>query len=74
MKWRIAVGVLIVLAVFGLASASDQPQPKYSFLVRPSANGVQLECKSGCAWKTLKADCPKAPCEFQVDEFGIRGQ
>jgi hypothetical protein len=60
MKWRIAFMALVVLAVFGLASASDHPQPKYSFLVRPSANGVQLEYKGGNAWKTLAADCPAA--------------
>jgi len=73
MRKRI-VFVLAVLAVFGVASASDRPRPKYSFLVRPSANGVQLECRSGCAWRTLEANCPTAPCEFQVDEFGIRGR
>jgi hypothetical protein len=72
MERRIIFAVLIVLVTLGLASASDQPQPRYSLLVRPSANGVQLECESGCAWKTLEADCPKAPCEFHVDEFGIR--
>jgi hypothetical protein len=54
MRWRISVAVLIVFAVFSLASASDQPLPKYSFVVRPSANGVQLECKSGCAWITRR--------------------
>ena len=74
MKRRITLAILIVSAAVGLASASDQPQPKFSFVVRPSANGVQLECKSGCAWETLTADCSEAPCEFRVDEFGIRGQ
>jgi hypothetical protein len=71
MKWRIAFAVVVVAGIFGLASASDRPQPKYSFVVRPSASGVQLECKTGCAWKTLEATCPTAPCEFRVDEFGV---
>jgi hypothetical protein len=74
MKWRIAFAVLVVAGVFGFASASDQPQPKYSFVVHPSTNGVQLECRAGCAWKTLEATCPTAPCGFHVDETGIRGQ
>jgi hypothetical protein len=74
MKWRIAFAVVVVAGIFSLASASDQPQPKYSFVVRPSASGVQLECKGGCAWKTLEATCPTAPCEFRVDEFGIGGR
>lgn len=74
MKWRIAFTVLVVVGIFGFASASDRPQPKYSFAVRPSANGIELECKSGCAWKALKATCPKGPCEFHVDEFGLQGR
>jgi len=72
MKQRVVLAILVLVALLGLGSAANTPQPKFSFLVRPSTNGVHLVCQSGCAWTTLHADCPEAPCEFLVDEFGVQ--
>jgi hypothetical protein len=72
MKRRLGIAVLAVVTFLGSAIAGSRPEPKYSFRIRPGATSVQLECVSGCAWKTLSAECREAPCEFQVDEFGIK--
>jgi len=74
MKQRVILAIFVLVALLDLASAANPPQPKFSLLVRPSETGVQLVCQSGCAWKTLQADCPEAPCEFRVDEFGLQGK
>jgi hypothetical protein len=72
MKRRLGIAVLALVALLGSAAAGSRPEPKYSFRIRPSEKGVELECVSGCAWKTQTAECPNAPCEFRVDEFGIK--
>jgi hypothetical protein len=71
MKRRLSLGVLAVVVLLVSAAGGSRPEPKYSFRVRPSANGIELACESGCAWKTLTAECQEAPCEFRVDEFGL---
>jgi hypothetical protein len=71
MKRRLSIVVLAVVVLLVSAVGGSRPEPKYSFRIRPSANGIELECESGCAWKTLSAKCQEAPCEFRVDEFGL---
>jgi hypothetical protein len=49
-----------------------RPAPHYVIKVRPSASRVELECVSGCRWITLSMGCGKPPCEFLVDEAGMK--
>ena len=72
MKRRLIIAGLAVLAVIVSAGAGSKPEHRYSFRVKPSATSVQLEWVKGCAWQRLSAECPKAPCEFVVDDSGIR--
>jgi hypothetical protein len=72
MKTRLSIAVLALVALIGSVAARRRPEPTYSFRIQPSAKGVQLVCEKGCAWKTLAAKCEKAPCNFRVDEFGVK--
>jgi len=73
MKRSVLVVVLVVLSVMALGSSAPSRAPTFAFVARPSATGIQLECVKGCAWTKLEATCVEAPCQFAVDEFGVRG-
>jgi hypothetical protein len=73
MKRSVFVVVLVVLSVMALGSSAPSREPSFAFVARPSATGIQLECVKGCAWTKLEATCKESPCQFAVDEFGVRG-
>lgn len=72
MKTRVGIAILAVMVLIGSVAAGSRREPKYSFRIQPGAKSVQLVCERGCAWKTLTAECKKAPCSFRVDEFGVK--
>ena len=74
MKKVLVIVACIVLVVFAAGFRSPEPAPQYVFKVRPSAKGVQLECVTGCHWTKLSATCATEPCEFVIDESGLRGK
>jgi hypothetical protein len=39
-----------------------------------TAEGLNMSCSEGCAWKTLTVGgCkPNQPCRFELDQFGMR--
>ena len=73
MKRAVLVVILVVSCVMAMGSSAPSREPSFAFVARPSATGIQLECVKGCAWTKLEATCEQSPCQFAVDEFGVRG-
>ncbi len=72
MKRLVLVVVLTVSCIIAMGSSAPSSEPRFVFVARPSANGIQLECVKGCRWTKLEAACGKTPCQFTIDEFGVR--
>jgi hypothetical protein len=72
MKRLVLVAVLTVFCLGALDSSPRSSEPHFVVVARPSANGVQLECLKGCRWKKLQAACGETPCQFTIDELGVR--
>jgi hypothetical protein len=72
-RWVVLAVALLTIAV-AVATAQRDPSPKYELEILRTPSGIQLECRHGCAWKTLEGNCDEEfpDCTYVVDERGIR--
>ena len=76
LTFGVALLVLVAFAVAGHALLASEPaaaEPaEFLIEVEPTASGVNLVCRKGCAWKQLSFDCgDRLPCRSGVDGWGM---
>jgi hypothetical protein len=59
----------------GQPAAGSQPGDKpFRILITVGGAGFSMQCKSGCAWKSLSYRCgPTGSCTATVDKDGVHG-
>lgn len=77
MKMRNKLGIVAFGLVGGIAlplMLSAQSSPQWEIAVRPSANGVEVQCISGCGFETLSAACDAdSDCFLRISNWGVSG-
>ena len=72
MKTLSILGVVALLLSLQGSAWSDSKYAHFKIIVTDTAQGIELTCEEGCAWKTLTFSCSgKTPCESGIDEFGM---
>ncbi len=70
----VALACLLIFAVDARAKPVETDLADFTITVTATAEGIEMECARGCAWKTLTFSCGKLPCSSPVDEYGMIGE
>lgn len=71
---RTLIAILAAVVVLETLSSPTSAKDPASFKIRvaASADGVEMSCSAGCAWKTLAFSCDRdGPCSADIDENGM---